>query len=204
MIPFTGVQVALWSTSKSLGLLPKFVEHQVLAIVIAIVLLDLAIYVQHWAAHRFRWFWRLHRVHHSDEQYDVTTSVRFHPFEILLSLLIKAAVIIVIGAPAEAVILFEIILSAMAVFNHANITLPKRMEPWIRGVFVTPSMHRIHHSQEFNEHNSNYGFNLSIWDRIFGTYTKTSACSPISIGLNGFKDQQDISTLRGLLKIPFR
>lgn len=140
LVPITMVQVALWSTSKSIGLI-NTVDHKVVAIILAIVLLDLAIYLQHWAAHRFRWFWQLHRVHHSDTQFDVTTSVRFHPLEILISLVIKTIVIVLIGAPAEAVILFEVILSTMAVFNHANVSLPRVLEPWVRSVFVTPSMH---------------------------------------------------------------
>jgi sterol desaturase/sphingolipid hydroxylase (fatty acid hydroxylase superfamily) len=203
LVPITTVQVALWSTSRSIGLI-QTVDHKVLAIILAVVLLDLVIYLQHWAAHRFRWFWRLHRVHHSDSQFDVTTSVRFHPLEILISLVIKIVVIILIGAPAESVILFEVILSTMAVFNHANVTLPAALEPWVRRVFVTPSMHRIHHSQLLNEHNSNYGFNLSIWDRLFRTYTDNSATFPIKIGLDGFKNPREITTLLGLLKIPFR
>jgi sterol desaturase/sphingolipid hydroxylase (fatty acid hydroxylase superfamily) len=136
----------------------------------SIVLLDLAIYAQHVAMHKVPWLWRLHRVHHADVDVDVTTGVRFHPLEILLSLGLKAGVVIVIGAPAGAVLLFEVLLNASSMFNHANLRLPAAADRVVRLLLVTPDMHRVHHSLDRQEADHNFGFNVPWWDRAFGTY----------------------------------
>jgi len=134
------------------------------------VLLDFAIWAQHLASHKIPVLWRLHRVHHADRDFDVTTAIRFHPIEIALSMLLKIGLVYALGAPAAAVILFEIVLNGAAMFNHANIRLPAGADRWLRLAVVTPDMHRVHHSIDRAEHDANYGFNLSIWDRLFGTY----------------------------------
>ena len=145
--------------------LPIFVE-----ILIAILVQDLVIYAQHVVFHHVPIFWRFHKMHHADPDYDVTTGARFHPVEICLSMVLKLGVVFLLGPAAIAVILFEIILSSMAMFNHANATLPQALDKWARKLIVTPDMHRVHHSIIPSELNRNFGFNLSIWDRLFRTY----------------------------------
>lgn len=163
--------VAAWAASENIGLLNQFQLPLWLAVAISIVILDAAIYWQHRIFHRIPMLWRLHRVHHYDADYDLSTALRFHPLEILLSVLIKNAVIVLSGAPVSAVILFEIILNGMALFNHANLALPLKADHLLRKLIVTPDMHRVHHSIHSREMHSNFGFNLSIWDRIFNSYT---------------------------------
>lgn len=140
-----------------------------LEVLIVFVVLDFAIWLQHLASHKIPILWRLHRVHHADRDIDVTTAIRFHPIEIALSMLFKIALVYALGAPLVAVVLFEVVLNGSAMFNHANIRLG-RADRWVRLAVVTPDMHRVHHSVERREHDANYGFNLSIWDRLFGTY----------------------------------
>jgi sterol desaturase/sphingolipid hydroxylase (fatty acid hydroxylase superfamily) len=180
LFPLAAVEFALQRESSASGLL-NFLEPgsalgtfpgSPLGICIAIVLLDLAIYAQHVVFHRVPVLWRIHRMHHTDNDLDVTSGARFHPAEMLLSMLIKLTVIAIIGAPATAVFLFELILSSAALFNHANFALPTALDRLIRRIIVTPDMHRIHHSILTHEMNSNYGFNLSVWDRLFRTYTE--------------------------------
>jgi len=202
--PLTAINAASWTQAQGWGLLPQLIGNPFALIVSAIVLLDLAIYAQHRLAHRLSWFWRLHRVHHADPGFDVTTAVRFHPLEILLSILIKTVVILILGAPVVAVILFEILLNGMALFNHGNVNLTDRAEKIVRGLWVTPAMHRIHHSQRAREHHSNFGFSLSIWDRIFNTYTPNAQAAPIRIGLRQYPDEAQNSRLWALLRLPFR
>ena len=149
--------------------------------------------------------WRLHRVHHADPDFDVTTGLRFHPVEILLSMLVKLAAIALIGAPAAAVLAFEILLNACAMFNHGNVAIPAALDRALRHVFVTPDMHRIHHSMEMAETNSNYGFNLAWWDRLFGTY-RAEASLPqerMRIGVEGLTGDDRAVSLAGMLAIPF-
>lgn len=136
----------------------------------AIIALDCAVYLQHRVFHRVPMLWRVHAVHHSDRAFDVTTGVRFHPVELLLSLAWKSSAVVLLGVPAGAALLFEFILSTMALLTHGNVRLPDSLERRIRSVFVTPTLHRIHHSESQDEHDRNFGFNLSIWDRFFGTY----------------------------------
>ena len=173
-------------------------------IVLAVVLLDLAIYLQHVMFHAVPALWRLHRMHHADLDYDVTTGARFHPIEIVLSMTIKMAVIALLGAPPLAVLIFEILLNATAMFNHANVSLPGPVDRVLRWILVTPDMHRIHHSIHVNETNSNFGFNLPWWDRLLGTYLDRSQDSPqeMTIGIDLFRASRFLY-LRSLLLQPF-
>jgi len=169
-----------------------------------VVVLDLLIYAQHLVFHRVPLLWRLHRVHHTDLDFDVTTAVRFHPIEIILSLFIKAAAVMALGAPVEAIFLFEILLNATAMFNHGNVRLPRAVDGFIRLLIVTPDMHRVHHSVHAPETNSNYGFNLSIWDRFFSTYRAqpVDGHDAMVIGLNEYRKPADLA-LPALLVQPF-
>lgn len=174
-------------------------------ILAGVILLDVAIYWQHRLLHMIPLLWRMHRVHHADTGFDVTTAVRFHPLEIVLSMIIKLGLIALLGVPALAVLIFEIALSAGALFTHANIRLPARFEHRLRWLFVTPDMHRIHHSVYPDETNSNFGFHLSLWDRVFGSYRDAprDGQATMTIGLEEFREPADQS-LAALLLNPFR
>lgn len=176
-----------------------------LAVLLSILVLDLAIYAQHVLLHSVPLLWRLHRVHHADPDVDATTGLRFHPIEILLSMSIKLGVVALLGPPAVAVLLFEILLNAGSLFTHANIKLPGYIERILRLVIVTPDMHRIHHSENPRETNSNYGFNLSWWDRLFRTYVATPAKGHegMDIGIGQFRAQREL-WLDKLLTQPMR
>jgi len=193
------VQAAGW------GLFNHLTLSLWLEIVLALVLLDLAIYWQHRMFHQVPVLWRLHRVHHSDLAFDVSTAVRFHPLEILLSIFIKGLLVLMLGIPATAIIIFEVILNGVALFNHGNIRLPKGLDGVLRSVLVTPDMHRVHHSDIPSETNSNYGFNLSIWDKIFGSHTPQpqKGHQGINIGLKEYSSQQQSNDFMALLKMPF-
>lgn len=205
LIPAGAVGAALWAQSAGFGLFQYLEVGFIVALLISVVFLDLSIYWQHRIFHQVPWLWRLHRVHHVDQDIDTTTGLRFHPLEIILSMLIKIAVVVALGAPAEAVILFEVILSATSLFNHANINLPARVEPWVRALIVTPAMHRIHHSQRVEETNSNYGFNLTLWDHLFNSYTATSKDGEkgLQIGIKAFQNAAQTNRLWGMLVLPF-
>ncbi len=164
------VLVAQWSTEQQWGLFNLLSLPDVITVILCVVLLDGLIYWQHRLFHNRPTLWRLHRVHHYDKDYDLSTALRFHPFEILLSVLIKNLAIIILGAPALAVLIFESLLSGMALFNHANLKLPLKLDIMLRRFIVTPDMHRVHHSIYNNEMHRNFGFNLSIWDRWFNSY----------------------------------
>jgi sterol desaturase/sphingolipid hydroxylase (fatty acid hydroxylase superfamily) len=169
-----------------------------------VIVLDLVIYAQHVVFHHVPWLWRLHRMHHADLDIDVTTGVRFHPLEILLSLAIKMAAAVALGVPAEAVVIFEVLLNATSMFNHSNIALPPRLERVVRWFVVTPQMHQVHHSIAREETDSNFGFNLPWWDRLFGTYrTAPKAGAALTIGLPIFRDIAELRFWR-LLAQPFR
>jgi sterol desaturase/sphingolipid hydroxylase (fatty acid hydroxylase superfamily) len=170
-VPVAAIAAAIYAEQHQIGLLNQVSWPQWLKIVVALLVLDLAIWAQHLASHKIPLFWRLHQVHHADRDIDVTTAVRFHPVEIGLSMLWKIAVVVPLGAAPFAVFLFEVILNACAMFNHANIALPQEFDRVLRAFIVTPDMHRVHHSVLRREHDSNYGFNLSLWDRLFRTYT---------------------------------
>jgi len=177
----------------------------VAAIIAGVLLLDVAIYWQHRILHMVPFLWRLHRVHHADVGFDVTTGVRFHPLEIVLSMAIKLGLIALLGVPALAVLIFELALSAGSLFTHANVALPPKLDHAVRWVFVTPDMHRIHHSVHKDETDSNFGFHLSFWDRIFGSYRDQPRDdqTTMTIGLHEFRDDRD-QTLWSLLLNPFR
>jgi sterol desaturase/sphingolipid hydroxylase (fatty acid hydroxylase superfamily) len=169
-VPVAAVAAAFFAKERGLGLLNQVEWPYWIKLVIALLALDLAIWFQHLVSHKVPVFWRLHQVHHADRDIDVTTAVRFHPVEIALSMLWKIAVVIPLGASPFAVFLFEVILNACAMFNHANIALPAWLDRALRLFIVTPDMHRVHHSVLYREHDRNYGFNLSLWDRLFRTY----------------------------------
>tara|TARA_R110002126_G_scaffold266704_1_gene410045 strand:+ start:528 stop:1322 length:795 start_codon:yes stop_codon:yes gene_type:complete len=169
-LPLLAVGAAVDAAANGWGLFnlldwPAWVE-----ITLAVLIFDLAIWAQHLVTHKVPLLWRLHRVHHADVDMDVTTAIRFHPLEIALSMLLKIALVYLIGPAAVAVVLFEVILNGTAMFNHSNIALPAWLDRPLRRVLVTPDMHRVHHSTDRAEHDSNYGFSLSLWDRLFGTY----------------------------------
>lgn len=168
--PLVAGTVSVFAAQRGIGLFNMVDLPVLLAVLGGMVLLDMAIYWQHVAFHRLPLFWRFHKVHHADRDIDATTGVRFHPAEIVFSMLYKAVCVLVLGPSLLAVILFEVVLNASAMFNHANLKLPLRLDRLIRPVFVTPDMHRVHHSDIERETNSNYGFCLSIWDRVFGSY----------------------------------
>lgn len=169
-VPLVAVAAAIFAEQNGLGLLNLVAWPAWLEIVIALLVLDLAIWFQHLVSHKVPILWRLHRMHHADVDFDVSTALRFHPIEIGLSMLWKIVCVLSLGASPLAVILFEVILNGCAMFNHANLKLPLAVDRFLRLFLVTPDMHRVHHSVLHREHDSNYGFNLSIWDRIFDTY----------------------------------
>ena len=205
VLPATAVGVAVFAAEHGWGLLNYYELPLTLSIVISVIVMDFIIYLQHVLVHAVPVLWRLHRVHHADLDYDVTTGSRFHTIEILFSMLIKFATIIVIGPPVVAVVIFEVVLNAMAMFNHANVGLPKPLDTFLRWFIVTPDMHRVHHSIEDDETNSNFGFNLSWWDRLFGTYRDQPRAGHLgmTIGIRTFRETKQASWLPGLLMMPF-
>lgn len=189
-LPVLAVGWAVEMQVRGWGLFNRLDWPPVLEWVLAFVLLDLIIYLQHRLMHFFPWLWRLHRVHHSDLDFDVSTGVRFHPLEILLSMLIKLGAVTLLGAPAGAVLLFEIMLNLSSLFEHANLRLPPRADQALRTLIVTPDMHRVHHSIHRPETDSNFGFNLSLWDRVFASYTQAPRDGQLgmTIGLAQFRE----------------
>ncbi len=167
--------------------------------------MDFAIYLQHVMVHAIPALWRLHRVHHADPDYDVTTGARFHPIEIFLSMLIKFAVIMVLGPSVVAVVIFEVMLNATAMFNHGNIHLPKGIDSILRLFVVTPDMHRVHHSVEDDEANSNFGFSLPWWDRLFGTYRAQPRAGHkgMTIGIHSYREPKQVTWISGMYILPF-
>lgn len=206
LFPTAAVGVALAAESRGLGLFNLLQWPHWLAVVLGAVLLDMAIYFQHVMFHAVPAFWRLHRMHHADLDIDVTTGVRFHPIEIILSMLIKFSVILVLGPPAVSVLIFEVMLNATSMFNHSNAYIPVGIDRVLRLFVVTPDMHRVHHSVEDYETNSNFGFNLPWWDRLFGTYRDQPQAGHdgMTIGLNSFRDAKTCVDIRGMLMIPFK
>ena len=190
ILPITLIEYAALVTERGWGLLPALDLPFWPTFFLSLLALDLIIYGQHVAFHRIPFLWRLHRVHHTDTEFDVTTALRFHPFEILISLAIKFSALTLLGVPPEAALAFEIILNASAMFNHGNIALPLNIDRWLRRIIVTPDMHRVHHSVIMRETNSNYGFNIPLWDRLFGTYNAQPEKGHIDmqIGLDVFRD----------------
>jgi sterol desaturase/sphingolipid hydroxylase (fatty acid hydroxylase superfamily) len=206
LFPAAAVGMAAFAGDQGWGLLNYFQTPGWLAIPIAVIVMDLVIWLQHVMVHAVPALWRLHRVHHADLDYDLTTGARFHPIEIILSMFIKFAAIILLGPPVVAVILFEVILNGMAIFNHGNVRIPSAFDQALRWLVVTPDMHRIHHSVEDDEANSNFGFNLSWWDRLLGTYRDQPRYGHegVTIGIHGYRRPREVSWLPGLLALPFR
>ncbi len=204
LVPTAAVGMALLAAEHGWGVLNLLHVPFWPATAISIVALDLIIYAQHVVFHCVPWLWRVHRMHHADVEIDVTTGVRFHPMEILLSLAIKMAAVLALGAPAAAVVVFEVLLNATAMFNHSNVRLPPRLDRAARLFIVTPQMHEVHHSAERRETDSNFGFNLSWWDRLFGSYEeKPQAGDDVTIGLPSFRGGEETTLLR-MLTQPFR
>ena len=205
LFPLAAVGFALLSAERGWGLLNAFDVPFWWAFALSVIALDCAIYLQHVMFHAVPLLWCLHRVHHADADFDVTTGARFHPIEILLSMLIKFAAIAVLGVPAAAALVFEVLLSAAALFNHANLRLHESVDRLLRWVLVTPDMHRIHHSMEAVEANSNFGFNLPWWDRLFSTYRDRARLpqESMAIGVQGLTGSDEAVKLTGLLALPF-
>ncbi|MCL4186566.1 MAG: sterol desaturase family protein [Rhodobacteraceae bacterium] len=192
--PILAVGLAVMAGERGWGLFNTVGAPPWVAVLVSMLVLDLAIYLQHVVFHAVPGLWRLHRMHHADLEFDATTGLRFHPVEIVLSMAVKLAVVAALGPPAVAVLPFEVALNATALFNHANIALPPRADRWLRLVIVTPDMHRVHHSVDPRETNSNYGFNLPWWDRLLGTYVACPAKGHegMEIGIEQFRTRRDL------------
>jgi sterol desaturase/sphingolipid hydroxylase (fatty acid hydroxylase superfamily) len=205
LLPTTAVGLALLAEERAFGLFNVIVLPVWLGVVLSVVILDLAIYLQHVLFHAVPALWRLHRMHHADLEFDVSTGLRFHPIEILLSTVIKLAVVAALGAPALAVVIFEVLLNATSMFSHSNVRLPLGIDRVLRWLVVTPDMHRVHHSIISRETNSNFGFNLPWWDRLFGTYRAQPQAGheAMTIGIEQFRDLRELRLDRMLLQ-PFR
>jgi sterol desaturase/sphingolipid hydroxylase (fatty acid hydroxylase superfamily) len=205
IIPAAAVGVAIMASVNGWGLFNMVAVPGWLAVVAGFLILDFVIYAQHVVFHHVPWLWRLHRMHHADLDIDLTTGVRFHPVEILISMAIKIVTVLVFGIPAIAVLIFEVVLNATSVFNHANVAMPAWLDRILRLVVVTPDMHRVHHSIERHETDSNFGFNLPWWDRLFGTYRAQPAAGHrgMTIGLPVFRNLRELRLDR-LLTQPFR
>jgi sterol desaturase/sphingolipid hydroxylase (fatty acid hydroxylase superfamily) len=203
--PLSAVGIALLAEAKGWGLFNALAWPQWAAVVTSIVLLDLAIYLQHVMFHAVPALWRLHMVHHADLDIDVTTGLRFHTLEVLLSLGIRGAVVVLLGAPALSVLNFEVLLNATSMFNHSNVRLPLAADRVLRLIVVTPEMHRVHHSIHARETNSNFGFNLPWWDFLLGTYRPQPAEGHIgmTIGLSQFRNEAQVDRLHHMLALPF-
>ena len=203
--PTTAVGLALIANGHGLGLFNVVPLPAWIGVVASVILLDLAIYFQHVLFHAVPALWRLHRMHHADLDIDVSTGLRFHPIEILLSMVVKLAVVLALGASALAVLLFEVLLNATSMFNHSNVRMQEGFDGVLRWFIVTPDMHRVHHSILAGETNSNFGFNLPWWDRLFGTYRAQPAAGheAMTIGIEQFRDPRELGLDRMLLQ-PFR
>ena len=204
-VPLVAVAAAVYCETNGWGLFNIVDWPQWLEFVLALLVLDLAIWFQHLVSHKVPIFWQLHQVHHADRDIDVSTAIRFHPVEIALSMLWKIVLVFVFGPSAFAVVVFEVILNGCAMFNHANIALPAWLDKLLRIFIVTPDMHRVHHSVIRREHDSNYGFNLSVWDRLFGTYTAQpeKGHKGMTIGLSSYQSLSPTKLLWSLA-LPFR
>ena len=205
IFPIVAVGVAMYASENGWGLLNLIAMPFWLKVIISAVLMDMAIYWQHVASHKVPMLWRVHRMHHVDRDIDVSTGTRFHPIEIVLSMLYKMVVIMLLGPAAFGVFLFEVLLNGSAMFNHANVRLPLWLDRIVRVLFVTPDMHRVHHSEHRDETDSNYGFNLAIWDKMFGTYIDQprDGHDDMVIGMKGYQDDKPSNIIWSLL-FPFK
>lgn len=192
VMPILAFELALHVEARQMGLLPLIPAPSFVIFFISLIILDLAIYTQHVIFHKIPFFWRFHRVHHADTGFDVTTGFRFHPGEILFSMIYKLALVLLLGPSAVAVLGFEVLLSSASIFTHANAHMPRRLDSLLRWVIVTPDMHRIHHSRQGDEALTNFGFNLSLWDRVFGTYQTDPSLSHAEMDIGS----QNISAQR--------
>ncbi len=210
IVPVAAVSIAAVAQANGWGVFNLIDIATVPAVVASVVLLDLAIYFQHVISHHVPLLWRIHRVHHADPDFDVTTALRFHPIEIVLSMLFKFVLVLALGPPLVAVVIFEILLNGTAMFNHGNVSLPKSIDRGLRCLLVTPDMHRVHHSIHGNETNRNFGFSIALWDRLFGTYQAQPQAGhlsmtiglPLSLSHKG-KYHTCVNLLRMLL-LPFK
>ena len=202
-LPLLAVGAALDASAQGWGLFNALDWPLWIEVILVVLILDFAIWLQHLVTHKVPVLWRLHRVHHADVDMDVTTAIRFHPVEIALSMLLKIGLVYLLGPAAIAVVVFEILLNGTAMFNHSNLRLPLWLDAGLRRVLVTPDMHRVHHSVHRSEHDSNYGFSLSIWDRLFGTYIAQPAKGhdDMTVGLEWQDDRP--SRLGWSLALPF-
>ena len=200
--PVLAVALAVVAEDRGWGLFNVITAPGWLAFVASVVTLDLAIYLQHVMFHAVPALWRVHRVHHADLEFDVTTGLRFHPLEILLSMAFKLAVVVAVGPPATAVLLFEVLLNGTSMFNHSNVRIPGAIDRVLRWIVVTPDMHRVHHSIHEREANSNFGFNLPWWDRLLGTYTAqpSETHEGMTLGVDQFRTRRDLWVDRMLLQ----
>ncbi len=205
VFPGAAVGMALLAQERGWGLLRYIECPEPLAFLLSVLALDLVIYVQHVMFHAVPLLWRLHRVHHADLGFDVTTGTRFHPLEILLSMGLKGFVIAALGPPPVAVLAFEVLLNATSMFNHGNVRIPERIDRVLRRFVVTPDMHRVHHSIEEDEANSNFGFNLPWWDRWFGTYREAPRAphEDLNIGIRGLREPAEVARFSAMLLLPF-
>lgn len=203
LLPFAAIGTALYVEQQQFGMFYWLEVPFIFSVVLSVILLDLMIYLQHRVFHYVPVLWCFHKVHHSDQDLDVSSGVRFHPVEIVFSMLIKMALVALCGLPALGVLIFEVLLSSTTLFNHSNLKIPEKLDAVIRMVVVTPDMHRIHHSAWKKETNSNFGFNLSIWDRLCKTYVPLPKNGQIKfvLGLNEYNKKQ--LTLSKLLVMPF-
>ena len=206
LFPAAAVGVAAIAQQRGWGLFNIYPMPFPVAAIVSVIVMDGVIYLQHVMFHAVPALWRLHRVHHADPDYDVTTGARFHVLEIILSMLIKFATILVLGPPVVAVVIFEVLLNATAMFNHGNIRLPQGVDRVLRLFVVTPDMHRVHHSIEDDEANSNFGFSLPWWDRLFGTYRDQPRAGHegMTIGIHHYGEPKQVTWLPGMLLLPFR
>ncbi|MCX5907257.1 MAG: sterol desaturase family protein [Deltaproteobacteria bacterium] len=204
LFPLMAVDVAIVAERQGWGVLTSVPIRYEIEIILGVVILDFVIYIQHVLFHALKTFWRLHMMHHTDLDFDVTTGVRFHPVEILLSMGIKMTAVALLGISPVAVILFEVLLNATSMFNHGNVCLPASLDRFLRLLVVTPEMHRVHHSVVIRETHSNFGFNLPWWDRLFGTYHAQPGAGheSMTIGLSHIRDPRELTLLR-LLALPF-
>lgn len=204
-LPLMPLGMAEIATAKGWGLFNLLTVPRWIEIVVVVLLLDLIIYLQHRSFHRIPLFWRFHRMHHTDLDLDVSSGNRFHPIEILVSLIIKLGAVAVLGTPVVAVIIFEVTLNASSLFNHGNLRIPVSIDNWLRLLIVTPDMHRVHHSIIPRETDSNFGFNLPWWDRLLNTYCAQPQAGHLgmTIGLREFRDETKLG-LGSLLMLPFR
>lgn len=204
IFPAAAVGVAFWASANGIGVFNLINAPFWIAVIVSFVVLDFAVWLSHVLSHKIPLFWRFHRMHHADRDIDVTTAIRFHPIEIVLSMIWKAAWVLVLGAPAAAVIIFETVLNGTAMFNHSNTRLSPIMDQILRSFVVTPDMHRVHHSTNSDETDSNYGFNLPWWDKLFGTYVDQPALGheKMQIGLSEWQDDRP-TRLGWSLGVPF-